>query len=699
MIISAEIIFVRILIPLLLGIFFFYNFETKFHLQLSTFFTAFIATSLLGINLLYKSIAAYRFKYVTGGLFALLFFFFGGWINLLCKDTLKSNYFGNQSYDQLKIWVNDEPQIGNGTIRFTANITTLYKDQTGKNAQGKLLINIKTDSLYRNVYKYGDELIISAECTPIQPPFNPGEFDFKAWLALKNVHHQAFVSQKNVIKTGVNKGNPLLKYALTLRKSQVDIYERIIKDKEAFAVASTLILGYRADLSNETLSSYSKTGTIHALSVSGMHVGIIYIVLNWLLRFLDKKRSLRILKIILICSLIWFYSLLTGFSPSILRSAIMLTVYILAKSFNKHTNGYNILAFTAFCMLICNPFLIWDVGFQLSFLAVLGLIYLYPKIYKWFYFKQRWIDWIWSSIALSVAAQIATFPLSIYYFHQFPLYFIFSNLFILLPITLLMYLGISILLFKLHFLAPIFQWLIIFMNNGLKWIANLPFSGINQIWIDKIQLSLLTLALILSLLALTSYKKLALLSSFSLLFIFQLSVSLQTIKIKKQRKILFFSLHKGYAAAFINAQHAVLLSNLNHTDKNFQFYLQPALNQLHITEIQFVKWEIDTNFKFFTKKNHQINFFGYNILLLDSYFNRKIINKIPIFNMVWLHRNPKFQLQKLRNQVLFETLVIDATNYENNLKTYIVEANKFHIQSYVLKKNKAYLIDLNHPPK
>lgn len=698
MLANAEIIFVRLLIPLMIGIGVFYSVENKFY-QLSIFLiTVFIFVLLLGVNLFYKSIAAYRFKYSTGILFTLLFFFFGGWISVLHKDSFKKNYFGNKRYQHLKVWINDEPQQAKSTLQFTANVMAIYHDQKIEKASGKVLITLKTDSLHPISYRYGEELIISAECTPIQPPFNPGEFDFKAWLAIKNIDQQAFTTQKRVIKTGFNRGNPILKYALALRKTQIEVYKRVLKDKEAFAVASTLILGYRADLSSETLSSYSKTGTIHALSVSGMHVGIIYIVLNWLLRFLDKKRSLSILKVAVICTLIWFYSLLTGFSPSILRSAIMLTVYILAKSFNKHTNGYNILAFTAFCMLINNPFLIWDVGFQLSFLAVLGLIYLHPKIYKWLYFKQGWADWIWSSIALSIAAQMATFPLSIYYFHQFPLYFIFSNLFILLPITLLMYLGISILLFKLYFLAPIFEWLIIFMNNGLKWIANLPFSGINQIWIDKIQLFLLSLALILGLIAVANYKKHALLLSFALFFIFQTSLSLKTINIKQQQKIIFFSLQKDYAAAFINAKNAIVLSNLNPSDKNFQFYIQPTLDQFSIKNIHIIKWEIDTTLSFFVKRNHQINFLSHRILLLDSYFNRKIIAKMPIFNAVWLHQNPKLDLHEIRRSIIFETLLIDASNYEKNLKNYIAATKKIRLQAHVLKKNKAYLIDLNHPP-
>ena len=120
-------------------------------------------------------------------------------------------------------------------------------------------------------------------------------------------------------------------------------------------------------------------------------------------------------------------------------------------------------------------------------------------------------------------------------------------------------------------------------------------------------------------------------------------------------------------------------------------------NQLKIKHIHFIEWEIDTSLNFFTKKNHQINFVGYRILLLDNFFDHKIISKTPTFNTVWLHQNPKLRISNLRKSVTFKSIVIDASNSNYNLKVYVDEANKFQIQSHVLKKNKAYLVDLNNP--
>jgi competence protein ComEC len=553
---------------------------------------------------------------------------------------------------------------------------------------------LKVDSLNPIQLNYGDELIITSKYLPVEPSYNPGEFDFKAWLAAKNIYQQTFINQNHLVKLNTAKGNSIIKYAIEERKKQVAIYRKLIIDDEAFAVASTLVLGYRADLSKETLAAYSKTGTIHALSVSGAHVGIIFFLLNAMLSFLDRKRILKIFKLLLICTLIWYYSLLTGFSSSVLRSAIMLSIFILAKAFNRNSNNYNILAFAAFALLVYNPFFIWDVGFQLSFISVFGLIYLQPKIYKWLYVKNKWLDKLWSAVALSLAAQLATFPLSVYYFHQFPVYFILGNLFILLPLIAMMYLGIAILVLRVYFLAPIFEWIINLTNSGLKWIADLPFSGITSIWFNNWQLLLLSLGLGLLIYALVNFQKKLLIIGLSLLVILQSYSAYYKIKASKQSKILFFSLRKNYAAAFIDANKAILVTDLTPDDKNFQFFVQPGLDKMQVEEVLFMKWEQDTTVNAFIKKEHQIKFHQYHILLVDSLFNYKKIEKLPKFDAVWLHQNPKKKIEDLRQEVIFSTLLIDAKNKDYKIKIFEAEAKKFNLQHYTLKKNKAYLINL-----
>jgi competence protein ComEC len=691
---KAEYIFARILLPFILGIGIFYFFPTQHSLSITKIGTALLLTFILLINITYTKLNFYRFKGITGLLFFTFFFTFGSLLCLLNNEKLNSNYYGAKHYPCLRIWVNDEPQQSNDILRFKAKVTAGYENSKYNKLSGQLLLALKLDTLNPVKLKYGDELLIISKYLEVEPPYNPAEFDFKAWLASQNIYDQAFINQNHLIRTGKNIGNPLLKFALDLREKQVQKYRSLIKNEEAFAVASTLILGYRADLSKETLAAYSKTGTIHALSVSGAHVAIIYVVLDFLLLFLNRKRGLKIVKLMLICSLIWAYALITGLSPSVVRSAIMITVFIIAKTYSKNKNGYNILAFTCFCQLTYNPFLIWDVGFQLSYLAVFGLIYLQPKIYNLWHAKNKWIDKLWNFIALSIAAQLVTFPLSIYYFHQFPLYFLFGNLFISIPLILMMYLGIAILIPGLSFLAPIFEWIINHTNQALRWISDLPFSTFSSIWINLPEFISLSFALAFLIYGLDKLNKRFIFISLSIFITYQILILFDDFNALNQRKIIFFTLRKNYACAYITGRHAVLLTDLTSTDKNYQFFVKPALDQSQIDQVDFINFKKDTIINDFILKDKQIIFHHYKTLVIDESMNYKNLNIKGQFSSIWIHGNTKFNLEKITKEIKFKTIIIDASNKDYKITAHKAFAQKIKIHTYVLKKNKAYLVQL-----
>lgn len=680
--------------PFLLGISVFYFFQTRANLQVLAVTFVVVLLSILFLNAAYKRLSIYHYKGTIGVLLFILFFNLGALLCLLHNESLNQSYFAKTPCSYLKVWVNNEPQQSGNVVRFKAKVLSGYRRDKPIRLTGQMLISVRLDSIKPIKLSYGDEIIIPARYTDVEPPYNPAEFDFKAWLGSQNIYHQAFMDQDHVVVSKSNVGNPIIKMALNLSERQVAKYRRLIKSDEAFAVASTLILGYRANLSKETLSAYSKTGTIHALSVSGAHVAIIYVVLDFLFFFLNKNRALKMLKLLLICTLIWGYALLTGLSPSVVRAAIMITVLILAKGLSKKTNGYNVLAFSAFCQLVYNPFLIWDVGFQLSYLAVFGLIYLQPKIYKLLYSEHNWIDKLWRFTAMSLAAQVVTFPLSIYYFHQFPLYFLFANLFIAIPLVLMMYLGIVILIPLFGFLAPVFEWIINFTNAVLKWIASLPYASFSSIWINLPEFTLLSLSLSLFIYALEKFNKQLLFSALFLFVCYQLLVLRDDLKAFHQRKIIFFSLRKNYAAAFINGKEAVLISDLNKEDKNYTFSVEPALNQLQVNKISFINTKKDNISGHFILKNNQIAFFQYKILLLDENLKGKKINGNATFSGIWLSGNTKFNFANIGTDIKYKTAIIDATNKDYRIQTLKKELHNNGVEVHVLKKNKAYLVQL-----
>lgn len=593
-----ELVFLRILIPFSIGILTFYGCNTSWVLACLILINIFCLTCLAIINFNYKRANIYNYNGLNGLISHCFIFFAGSLSCVLYNQCISIDYYSFKKSKYLKIRIISEPENRQNIILFNAFVTKSIDAKHSLSAQklnnyifstasGKIRVTILRNEAVHLTLKYGEELLIPARYSETEPPHNPWEFNYKGWLATQNIYHKILLRQNELIRLNSNTGNKLIRFALGLRANQVAIYRKLIKNNDAFAVATTLILGYKTDLSVETLDIYSKTGTVHVLSVSGMHVGLIYVVLNWLLFFLNGKQILRAFKTIIILSLIWFYTLLTGFSPSVLRAAVMISVFITAKLLSKNINSYNVLAFAAFSLLLYNPFLIWDVGFQLSFLAVFGLIYLQPKIKNILPLKSLWLAKAWDAIAMSLAAQLATYPFSVYYFHQFPVYFLLSNLFIMVPAALIMYLGIIILVFKLEYLGVLFEWLIVFMNSGLTSISGLPFSGISAIWLTKTELVLLCLALALFIISVNKFKKKLLITSVAIFMCLQLLIAYDKLKTIHQKKTIRFSLKKNYAVALLNAQQATLFTDVKPGSQLFSYSIKPALDQHGITHILF----------------------------------------------------------------------------------------------------------------
>ncbi|MEJ7559491.1 MAG: ComEC/Rec2 family competence protein [Pedobacter sp.] len=583
---SSEIFYLRAIIPFAAGIMFLKLCPLAAITPLLVILiTGSLIVLITTLNLWYLRLKVYRYKSLMTCGFYLMLFVIGYALAFSKSELLHEDHFSNGNFKHLKIVVNQEPQIRNGILMFNARVIKGYENQSQKRTTGNLLVSIKIDSGVAQRPSYGDVLVIpNVSKTTVTNP-NPATFNYKSWLAAQHIHHQAFLHQQAILVTNENKGNYLIKLALDLRAREVRYYRKILKDDNVYSVASTLILGYRADLDEEVLSYYAKTGTIHALSVSGMHVGLIYVVLDYIFSFLNRRQITRVFKLAIILLLIWSYTLLTGVSPSVLRASIMISGFIIGKGVNRTSGGINILAFSAFLILIHDPYILWDVGFQLSYLAVLGLILLHPIIDDWFYFKKALFRKIWSALSISLSAQLFTFPLSIYYFHQFPTYFLISNLFILLPVTGIMYLGILVLLFRLSFLAELLEWLIRFTNSGLKFVADLPFSSVSSVWITPLELLLLTLSIAGVLFALTFYKKPLLLYALALLLMLQTLSSVEKINKLGQRKLVIFNVRNHYAVAFIISNEAILFTNLRADDKIFKRNIQPFMDREGISTI------------------------------------------------------------------------------------------------------------------
>ncbi|QDA59108.1 ComEC/Rec2 family competence protein [Hymenobacter jejuensis] len=391
--------------------------------------------------------------------------------------------------------------------------------------------------------RYGDVWLVRGAPQPARSPLNPGEFDYRRYLGYHQIFHQQFIGADQYRLLGFQP--PSYVKALSLRTARTldGVFRHYVKSPREYALASALVLGLKDDVDQETKQAYANTGTTHIMAVSGLQVGLLLTVFMWVLtRFFGATRGFRYWSAAVGLVVIWGYAFVTGASASVLRAATMFTFVIMGRAFNRQSNMYNTLAVAAFVLLCYNPYLLADVGFQLSFLAVLSIVYLQPRIAKWVDFKdlaasrlrswqsqavQRswkwagWVaDWVWQAVALSLAAQVATFPLGLYYFHQFPLSFLLSNL-VAVPISsLAVVVGVGLLAIKglvaaiqlvmpaaafLDWLPRTVAWLfertIWLFNEYIFWIGRqLPNALITGIHLTPAQTGLL-FAVILALLA------------------------------------------------------------------------------------------------------------------------------------------------------------------------------------------------------
>jgi competence protein ComEC len=264
--------------------------------------------------------------------------------------------------------------------------------------------------------------------------------------------------------------------------------EQIFEDKEILAISQALLIGYKASLSQELVGAFSASGTMHVLAVSGLHAGIVFMVLNFLfLPFANSLNKNRI-KVLVIVPSLFFYAFVTGLSPSVVRAAIMLSLFLIASALNRRGNIYNTIFATAFYMLLFNPMFLFHVGFQLSFLAVLGIVYFQPKIKRIYQAPNKVMLYLWEIVCVSIAAQLATFPLTLYYFHQFPSYFILSNLLVLPAVFLAMvFLFPSILFLNVSYIGPFFKivtsFILGFISKSVVFVEDLPGSTVADIFL------------------------------------------------------------------------------------------------------------------------------------------------------------------------------------------------------------------------
>lgn len=318
-------------------------------------------------------------------------------------------------------------------------------DSVSSMEEGRAIVYIAKDSLSASLQS-GDIILFSAFFPPYSPDPNLECFDYPAYLLRQGIASTVYIPVHKWKRVGHEERFSLKRYAVQCRDHLLEVYRKYGIEGENFAVLSALTLGDRSELEPHTKRAFSVSGAMHILAVSGLHVGIVYAVFYYLFFFLGKARGMALLKSLVIVLLLWVYAFITGLSPSVLRATLMFSLVAMANCFSRKSSIYNTVSISAFFLLLVQPHLLFNVGFQLSYSAVLSIVLLQAPIYKWIYFKYRILRWLWGLMSVSIAAQVGTFVWCMFYFHQFSTYFLLTNLIVVPAASVIIYTAVLLFL-------------------------------------------------------------------------------------------------------------------------------------------------------------------------------------------------------------------------------------------------------------
>jgi len=524
--------FLRLAIALILGI------VAGQYLQLNvvagSFLLLFLLSGLLIINL--------KYRYSSALIFGICFHLFFAVLGIVVYNRYNEKpVFYSEGIFVATIL--ESPVEKPNSYKSTVKINEVISSDSVTKTNEKIIVYFeKSENAIK--LKAGDEILFNRSPNPVAPKLNPYDFDYQKYLERRRVYRQVYLATDNWQQNG-NSRFSLIFEAEKLRDKLINVYRSQPIDSVEFEILSALTLGYSRELDPETRRVFSSSGAMHVLSVSGLHVAIIFAVINFLFGFMKRNKQGRFIFTASIILVLWFYAFITGLSPSVLRATAMFSVYIIGENMHRKANIYNSLALTAFFILLINPNSLFDIGFQLSYSALFGIVVIEPKLREYVNVKNRVLRYFVSLITISVAAQIATFPLTSFYFSQFPTYFWLTNIFIIPTVAFLTPAGI-VLLF-VNQIPVVSDIISATLNFTLKYsfkllylIDQLPLS-VFQVTVNQVQL-LLTIGLIVtSFLVLTQFSARNLKSMLFLLFLFSLSVFVHQVTREQATGIIVYN--------------------------------------------------------------------------------------------------------------------------------------------------------------
>ncbi len=545
----------------------------------------------------------------------------------------------------------ESPVIKTKTVKLIVEIEEYKHDGKFYPEHSKAIIHIQKNEQSQKI-SYGDRLLFYSYLNEPVGPKNPREFNYKRYLSIKSIHIQSYIEANSWQKISGKNGNPIIDFATNIRSKLLKIFQDCDMDIQEYGVIAAILLGSSDELDPDLERSYSSAGVSHILSVSGMHVGIIFMIVSFLLRFLDRNKSQRIIRSIILLITVWFYACVTGLAPPVMRASAMFSFVAIGGMLNRRTNSYNSLMVSLIVLLLLNPLLILEVGFQFSYLAVFGIVWLQRPLGSLYKARTKIGNYVWDIITVSFAAQLLTAPLAILYFHQFPNYFLLTNIAVITLTPIVMGFGIAVLVFSFwafayKYLSLVLVYLIKSMNWIIVTIEALPYSVTSNIDLSALQVGFIYL-LILLFIAAFLYKKKVYLFQALLCLIIVMGIDLgKQIKVNQQKEIIFHSVKSGYAVDCIEGRASTLIWDHN-MEENHQTYNYGIKNNHIYHRIKEVKN---------ITGRHFIRVHNKSILIIDQPLYAIALERKLKVNYILLHNNVNIPMDVLQKMFDFDMII------------------------------------------
>ena len=680
----------RLVIGLIIGI----SIEFKENIPLS--FVAFagliastIAFSFRWIPLRYQ----FSFQWITGLQINLLCICLGCFIAYYGNIENHKNWAGNyyQIKDKVILTLQEPLTNKEHTYKATASIDAVFHKGKWERVKGKAILYIHKDTGVVSLV-YGSRIMTNAPLTPIINASNPGSFDYKRYCLFQGITHQSFLKTEQYVLLGNTIPSYLYYYLYRIRDRVLASLKKYIPEKDAYSIAEALLIGYREDMDKDLTLAYSNTGVVHIIAISGMHLGMLYgtMVLFFNL-FRKRKWVMTWIRPIVLLTVLWGFTLIAGAVPSILRSAFMFSFILIAGIFDKRSNVYNTLSLSALCMILFNPFCIWDVGFQLSYAALIGIIMFSKQVSGWIDSRYRVLHYVWDMCAVTISAQVWTFPLILYYFHQFPKLVLISNL-IVVPVSCIILYAEIVLLFLATILSSTalyfgkaVQFSILRMNQFIQFMSSIKSGVWAGIKVSPLQTCLLFF-LIAYLLAWIIYKQkdklVKALAICTLLFMLR---AYDYILLTNQNKLIVYNVSNHTILELMNGTHTINYSDSSTgNDRFLNNYFEKPAHVENRTEII-----AEAPLPDYIKANNQ------SIVILNKPIRRDLPISPPIpIDVLIITRNASSSLAQIHAAFKAKTIVIDGSVGMWKTEQMKKDNNRLHLPLYSTPDSGAFVVYL-----